>query len=426
MRSYSFIAPISYISYFKVKDDIIVTGTKERSQPSSVILTIFLMIPFVLPLGLGLDLYLPSIPSMTSALSTSNVNIQLTMSLFLYCFGLGQLFIGPMSDNFGRHKILLISICLFVIGSIICLSANSLPFLLSGRILQAFGACGSQVVAFAMIRDQYDGKEATLIYTALKGAMAIAPIAAPILGAFLQLQYGWQANFFVLSLYGVMILCLAIVSLKETYTISIQNNRQINFIYRYLLPYKTILSHRGFLYFCGCGMATQAAMFGYFSLSPRYFITLFGLSESQFAMLFSINAMTFLLTSVFMGKWIYRLGFRKTTLIGGTLLIISGILMVFAHHFYNHPYVLFLPNLIASSSAAIMLGASASGAMLPFKGNAGAAAAMFGCLEFIGGGLIGSLVILGENITVLPLATCLITLGITVSFVNAKWRRHIE
>jgi len=408
-----------------VKDDIIVTATQQKPQPSSVIWTIFLMIPFVLPLGMGLDLYLPSIPSMTSALSTDSVKIQLTMSLFLYCYGLGQLFIGPVSDNFGRRRIILISLSLFALGSIICFSTDSLIILLIGRMLQAFGACGSQVVAFAMIRDQYDGKDATMIYTALKGATAIAPIGAPILGAFLQIHYGWQASFAVLSLYGGLLLCLAILSLKETHSYHTKQ-APTRFIKRYLSPYKKILSHRGTLYFCGCGIATQAGMFGYFSLSPRYFITLFGLSESQFAMLFSINAVAFLLTSAFMGKWIYRLGFRKTTLIGACLLMVSGTLMVLAHHFYQHPFVLFLPNLVASSSAAIMLGASASGAMLPFKENAGAAAAMFGCLEFIGGGLIGSMAILGENITVLPLAASLIILGMLVSLVNVGWQKHIE
>lgn len=415
--------PLSYISYYKVKDNVIVTAKQKNPQLSSVLLTTILMIPFVLPLGLGLDLYLPSVPSMTSALNVDRVQIQLTLSVFLYCFGIGQLFIGPLSDNFGRRHILLTSLILFILGSLICVNAQVMSLLLLGRILQAFGACGSQVVAFAMIRDQYDGKEATLIYTTLKGAMAIAPIGAPILGAFLQIHYGWQANFIVLSLYGAFILGLAYFSLKET-LLHLPKKTLVkeSFTSRYLKPYKTILSHVGFLYFCSCGIATQAAMFGYFSLSPRYYISLYGLSESQFALLFSINAMTFLLTSVLMGKWIYRLGLKRTTLIGACLLILSGIIMLFAHASYQHPFVLFLPNLIASASASIMLGASASGAMMPFKHTAGAAAAMFGCMEFIGGGLIGSLAILGEEISVLPLAGCLISLGVIVTFFNRRWQ----
>ncbi len=388
-------------------------------QPPPLLTIILLMIPFVLPLGLALDLYLPSVPSMASALGTNAISIQLTLTVFMYCFGFGQLIVGPITDRFGRHRILLVSIVLFTLGSIICTSADNLSILLTGRIFQAFGACGSQVVAFAMVRDQYDGKNATLIFTSLKGAMAIAPIGAPVLGAFLQIYYGWQANFAVLSLYGLSALLLAFF-LKETRLKTIREQQSAQrFFGKYIKPYKAILSNPEFLYFGTCGLATQAAMFGYFSLSPRYFITLHGLSESQFAILFSANAVAFLLTSIVAGKFIYRLGFQKSTLIGALMLICSGIFMIGGDFAFDHYFVLFLPNLIASSSAAIMLGASASGAMMPFKHNAGAAAAMFGCMEFIGGGFVGSTVIRGNNISVIPLTICLMSLGVGLIVANA-------
>ncbi len=399
--------------------DPIVTAISEKPQPPSVLIIILLMIPFVLPLGLALDLYLPSVPSMATALETNAVNIQLTLTVFMYCFGFGQLIVGPITDRFGRLRILLASIVLFTIGSIICTTADTMSVLLTGRILQAFGACGSQVVAFAMVRDQYDGKNATLIFTSLKGAMAIAPIGAPVLGAFLQIYYGWQANFAVLSLYGLGALLLAFFFLKETKPKATIDQQVANrFFGKYIKPYKAILSNPEFLYFGACGLATQAAMFGYFSLSPRYFILLHGLSESQFAMLFSANAVAFLLTSIVAGKFIYRLGFKKSTLIGALMLIISGACMVCGDYSSDHYFVLFLPNLIASSSAALMLGASASGAMMPFKQNAGAAAAMFGCMEFIGGGFVGSTVIRNNTISVIPLAVCLIALGIGIVLAN--------
>ena len=101
------------------------------------------------------------------------------------------------------------------------------------------------------------------------------------------------------------------------------------------------------------------------------------------------------------------------------MLIVSGSMMIFGDYASDHYFVLFLPNLIASSSAAIMLGASASGAMMPFKHNAGAAAAMFGCMEFIGGGFVGSSVIRDNTISVIPLAVCLMTLGTFIVLANA-------
>lgn len=378
-----------------------------------------LMLPFVLPLGLGLDLYLPSVPSMTQALAVEAVDIQFTLSIFLYVFGLGQLGIGPITDWLGRRKILLMSASLFAIGSLVCAFSHSISMLLVGRALQALGACGTQVCAFAIVRDLYDGRQAAFLFTSLKGAMAIAPIAAPILGAFLQIYYGWRMSFVVLSLYGTVILVLAFYRLRETYVPPV--------VKRGLLKsYQTILQHAGFLYFAGCGMITQSAMFGYFSLSPRYFMVRHGLSETQFAFLFSANALVFLITGLIISKMINKIGLLQSTLVGAALLIASGALMTIGHYTFDHPWVLFLPNLLASSSAAMLLGASASGAMLPFKENAGSAAAMFGCFEFIGGGLIGSIAILGNEISVIPLAACLSLLGLAIVFVNVLWGKKLQ
>ncbi|MBI2792238.1 MAG: multidrug effflux MFS transporter [Gammaproteobacteria bacterium] len=405
-----------------MKNNAIVTATKAKPQVPSLMTTILLMIPLVLPLGLALDLYLPSVPSMASALATDSLHIQLTLTLFMYCFGVGQLFVGPITDRIGRKVVLIYSLIFFTLGSIFCTIAESLLPLLLGRILQAFGACGSQVVAFAMVRDQFEGKNATIIYTSLKGAMAIAPIGAPVLGAFLQVYYGWQANFAVLALYGFLILLLSIFQLRETQ--SAPPAKAYHFS-EYINPYKKILKHSQFLYFGFCGLATQAAMFGYFSLSPRYFISLFQLSEPEFAKLFSANAIVFLLTSLIVGKWIYKLGHARTTLIGGILLIMSACFMMIGNHYFEHPYVLFLPNLIASSSAAMMLGAAASGAMQPFKENAGSAAAMFGCMEFLGGASIGQMAIWSQTISVLPLAFILLLLGMMIGIFNFMLRRQI-
>ncbi len=402
-----------------MNNNAIVTARIDPPQATSLLVMILLMIPLELPLGLALDLYLPSIPAMTSALNTSGHMIQLTLTLFMYCFGFGQLIAGPITDRVGRMPVLRASIILFTIGSVLCTFSQSLSLLLLGRALQGFGACGTQVVAFALVRDKFDGKEATIIYTALKGAMTIAPIFAPILGAFLQVSFGWQANFAVLSIYGVGIFLLCKFAIKENYTKeTVATKSFIKNIAQSLAPYKQILKNKQFLYFGLCGLATQAAMFGYFSLSPQYFVKLYGLSEPAFAKLFSINAFSFLITSIFAGKAIYKLGFSKSTLLGGALLLLSGTLMIIGHLNFEHPYVLFLPNLIASSAASFLLGAAASGAMMPFKQNAGRAAALFGCFEFVGGASIGQLAIWGDNISVLPLAIMLMLLSALIVLSN--------
>lgn len=364
------------------------------------------MIPFMLPLGMALDIYLPSMPYIGQDLGASTHQVELTMSVFLFFFAVGQLVIGTLADNFGRKKILLASLLSFTLGSIICcFSLSIIPFLF-GRILQALGACGSQVITLAMVRDQYQEKEATLLFTILKGSMSIAPIAAPLVGAYLQTLYGWQANFAVLALYGSLLLYLCLTRLKET----LLTKKSAPSLFA---TYKGFLKPN-FLYFCWCAMMTQAAMFGYFLLSPYYYINQFGLSLSHFAILFSVNSCAFLLAGLMSGKLIYKLGFQHTTLIAALMFLLSGLMMYFGHYHYNHYAVLLLPNLLASGSAAIMLGASTSGALMPYQDNAGKASALYGCIEFMGGGLIGSLTLSGKEISILPLASCLILLSLSI------------
>ncbi len=384
--------------------------------------TIILLLPFVLPLGLALDMYIPAVPSMAQSLGALPTEIQLTLSIFLYCFGLGQLFFGPLSDSIGRKRTLLISALVFTLGGILCFFAHTVNSLIVGRVLQAFGACGTQVVAFAMIRDQYEGKNATVVFSTLKAVSAIAPLAAPILGAFLQIHYGWRATFIILSLYGLLILGLSLGGIKET----LQKYEPFQVKAIYLPAFKNALSQGRFLYYCVCVMAAQAAMFGYFSLSPHFFIGKHSLSETQFATLFGINAFFFLITGAIMGKKIYKIGIRKSTLIAAILFGISGISMGIGHYIFDGYQILFLPNLIASSGAAIMLGAATSGALLPFKTHIGITAALLGCIEFMGGGLIGSISLMGHPLSVQALSLILMFLGGSIVLLNFFYRQQIE
>jgi MFS transporter, DHA1 family, chloramphenicol/florfenicol resistance protein len=381
---------------------------------SPALRAIFLFLPFVLPLGLALDMYIPSVPTMAKSLGAMPTEIQLTLSVFLYGFGFGQLFLGPLSDSLGRRKILILSALLFTFGGGLCYVAKTVNILIVGRIFQALGACGTQVIAFSMVREQFEGKEATFIFSTLKAVSAIAPIAAPILGAFLQLHYSWRAVFITLSFYGLLILLLALLGIKET----LKAREPLKITTIYLPAFRAAFSRTSFLYYCFCAVSAQAAMFGYFSLSPHFFIGHHVFSETQFAMLFSINAGVFLLTGTCLGKNIYNIGIRRSTFIAAVLFFISGLCMIVGNFFYESYLILFLPNLIASSGAAIMLGAAISGALLPFKTHIGIIAAFFGCLEFVGGGLIGSLSLAGQTLSVLPLGLILIVLGGTIMVLN--------
>jgi DHA1 family bicyclomycin/chloramphenicol resistance-like MFS transporter len=364
-------------------------------------------VPFILLLGLALDIYIPSIPSMMHYLRTTDAEIQLSLSVFMYTFGGGQLIVGPLSERFGRKPMLNLSLIIFTIGSILCCFASNLSFLIFGRCLQAFGACGSQVITLSMVRDRYDGVQATSLFTLLKAAMGIAPIIAPIGGAFLQIKYGWQACFVVLAIYGLF--CLSFVRLAlPTCKLA---NKELKII-DLITPYANIINNKSFLYYSFAAISAQAAMFGFFSLSPRFYIIYHNLSEQTFGILFSLNALAFLITGFLATNKIAIWGTLRSTVYAAGLYAVSGILMLSLSFVYDNYWILLFPNLIASGASAIMLGASTSGALMPFKHKSGNASALLGSLEFLIGGFIGSLVIYNILKPLTMLALILLSFGI--------------
>lgn len=388
---------------------------------SRLITAVLFTLPFVLPVALGSDLYLPSIPRMPQELSTKPEHIQLTLTIYMYFFGLGQLIIGPLADKYGRKKILLASLILFVIGSFICAHTHHLSHLMAGRALQAFGACGSQVAALAMLRDKFQGKDLIFIFSFLRAAGAISPIISPFIGAFLYATFGWQAIFLVLTAYGSLIFFFAFYNLEET----APTPKQSPSLLQSFTTYKEVAKNANFIYFASCAIIAQTAIFSHFSFSSLFYMNQHHLPASHFALLFSINACFFMLTGILGGKLIPRWGLRKSTFVGAILFMLSGICMYFANVFYDHFLVLFLPFLIANASGAIMLAASSAGTLMPFKHTAGAAAALAGCLEAMGGGLLGTTAIKGAT-SVLPLAMCLLFLGTLLLLLNLTFSKYLQ
>jgi len=379
---------------------------------SRVILIALSMLPFILPIALAFDLYLPSVPMLSQVMAVSSQQMQLTLSVFLLAFGLGQLIIGPLSDNFGRKRILLISLLLFTLGSLMCALAVDFSFLLNGRVLQAIGASGSQVIAFAMIRDQYDGKEAKIILTLLRTSGSLSPIISPLLGAFMLTQFNWQANFVFLTAYSIFLLLFAYFFLQETVKKSAAKTKAINYFFK---NYKEVITHPQFIYFCVCGIAAQAVVFMHSSFSPSYYINQHGLSESQFAVLFGSNACILFIGGLLTAKFIPIVGLLRWTLFAAFLLILSGAIMIFAQLYFTHHFALFLPNLLATISAGMLAGTSIAGALIPFKHMGGTASALLGCFEFVISAAIGSQIIgHGHNTNLFSLAGCFIFLGIAI------------
>jgi DHA1 family bicyclomycin/chloramphenicol resistance-like MFS transporter len=161
--------------------------------------------------GMEFDLFVPSFPELQNhfALSPSWVEALLSANFIGYCLSL--IFLGDLSDRYGRKPIILLGLVVFVIGSLICLWPPSYEFLLLGRFLQGLGIAAPAILSFVIIADAYPLKEQQYLMAMLNGSLNIAVGLAPVIGSYVTLLFHWQGNFAVLLLLGILVLLMTIV-----------------------------------------------------------------------------------------------------------------------------------------------------------------------------------------------------------------------
>ncbi len=171
----------------------------------------------IIALGpMSLNIFLPSMPGLVTTFETGYDTVQLGLTLFLAGLAVAQLVYGPLSDKFGRRPVLIFGLILFLVGSIICLMAPTIEFLIAGRVVQALGGGAGLVLGRAIVRDLFDREQTASKLAYVNMGMVIAPMLSPALGGYLDIWFGWRATFlFVLVVGGLVVFGVARV-LHET------------------------------------------------------------------------------------------------------------------------------------------------------------------------------------------------------------------
>ena len=375
---------------------------------------ILLLTPFVFSYAFGLDIYIPILPEMTRIFQTTPSMVQLTMSLFLFTIGIGQLFIGPLSDKWGRKAIFYLSSIFFAFGSLGCAFVPTIEWLIGMRVISSIGACGMFVNSLAVVRDLYAKEESAKIYSYLNGAVGISPTFAPILGGHLACNYGWQSVFFFLAMAGIFSFFIALFFIKETRQVKCQPTTILN-------AYRKIFSTSQFLTYAVLAGLAESVFFCFFSISPFILIELHQISPNNFGYYFAAFGLVLSLGGFIGGKLIDKVGIPKTITLGVSLILIGGGSLLFCH--YEAPLSLagfIAPTVIACMGAMLLLGGSASLALEPFAAYAGTASAAFGSMEFGISSIVGSILLLFPTSTTLPYGIFILLLGILSSYLSLK------
>ncbi|MCP1252723.1 MFS transporter [Elizabethkingia anophelis] len=242
----------------------------------------------VIPMsGLATDIYLPSMPSMAEDLHLPEARIQLTLTFYLISYGISQFFSGALVDAFGRYKISIMALILFVVSFWITGHTQNIYVIYLMRIVQGILSGLVVVSKRAFFVDVYDGEERKHYLSIMTIVWSLGPIIAPFIGGYLQKSFGWQSNFTVLAGYSLIILILELVFSGET--IKNKNPFHIGFLWN---EFKTMLGTLDFFFgMLMCGVSYALIMFynlcgpfiiehklGYSSVTTGYLSLLMGLA----------------------------------------------------------------------------------------------------------------------------------------------------
>ncbi len=340
-------------------------------------LATILVLASIVALGpLSTDMYLPSLPRLTTELNASIDQVQITLSIFFGGFAVAQLLYGPLADRFGRKSILLGGLFLFTAASFGCATATSIEELILFRFLQALGACGGPVLGRTMIRDIYGPTQSARVLSMMGTIMALAPAIAPIIGGYMLLVFNWSAIFIFLGAYGAIVTLIIMFKIQES--LQPENINSLHPI-SILRNYGQLLRSRIFLGYTLCCSFTFSGLFSFLSGSSFVLIDFFGVPEANYGFYFTAVVLGYMSGTQLGQRLGPRLGINKMLIIGTMLAALSGSAMLTASLLEMHSlYWVIGCQVFFMMAVGIVMPQAMAGAMGPFPKMAGTASALLG------------------------------------------------
>ena len=231
------------------------------------------------------DLYLPALPGMGEYFHTSASMVQLTLTTSMIGLGLGQLFIGPISDKYGRIRPLMVSLAIYIASTLLIVFTQDIEGMIVLRAIQGLSSAGSVVLSRAIAADLYQGEELSRFFALLMSVNGIAPIVSPIFGALLLQFTNWRGIFVVLVLIGVVLMafCLRLDETPPPHT------RMTGSLLSIFTVLGKILTNRTFMGFAGIQALIMGVLFAYIASSSFIFQTAYGVGKFAYGLCFGLN-----------------------------------------------------------------------------------------------------------------------------------------
>ena len=367
----------------------------DRTTPPKIV-TLILMAGLS---ALTMNIFLPSLPDMAAWFGVSYSLMQQSVALYLALSAALQVVIGPISDRYGRRKVLLWALALFLLATLGTLLAPNATVFLIFRMAQAVIAA-AMVLSRAIVRDMVSDAEAASMIGYVTMGMSLVPMVGPVIGGFLDDLYGWQASFALLLLLGAATLALVWADLGET-----ASPRRIS-LAEQVRSYPALLASRRFWGYTLSAAFASGCFFAYLGGAPYVGDKIYGLSSTHVGALFALTAVGYAVGNFLAGRYSVRMGMNRMILVGCMVTTLGlAVLALFTLVGLSGPTVFFSLMVFMGLGNGICLPNANAGLLSVRPELAGTASGLGGAILIGGGAALAAFagVLLGPGSSEMPL-----------------------
>lgn len=341
--------------------------------------------------ALATNIMLPAFPAMAREFGVTPGDLAWTLSSFFIVFAVGQLFVGPLADAWGRAPFVVGGLAVFVAGSIVCALAPSLPVLIAGRAVQALGACAASVLARAIARDLYHGPELTRALALVMIAMAAAPGFSPALGTGMAAAFGWRSTFVLVAVAGILVALHYRLSAGETLT---PERRRPARPHAIAITFVALAIDPRFIFPALAVSLVIGCLYSFFGAAPAILMVDMGLGATGLSIFFAATVLVVFVSGLMAAPLARRWSASKVGMVGILIAMVGGLWLVLQSGAPTQLHFMAAVTLFVAGMGLINPIGTAI-ALEPFGDRAGIASALLGFLQMacaaIGTALIGAL-----------------------------------